>query len=130
VISQIILDESQFTEEVTLGLSDFSHLEVVYHFHKVDPEKIEITARHPRNNLNWPKVGIFAQRAKGRPNRIAVSICKIHKVDGLTLTVEGLDAIDGTPVLDIKPYMKEFGPIGETRQPGWYTELMVNYHKK
>lgn len=122
VISVIELDTTQFTEDVVAGLESFSHLEIVYFFHLVEPEKIETTARHPRNRT------IFAQRAKGRPNRLGVSRCKLLKVEGLKLTVQSLDAIDGTPVLDIKPYMAEFGPIGEVSQPRWASELMTNYY--
>ena len=62
--------------------------------------------------LSWPKVGIFAQRGKNRPNQIGVTICKIVSVEGLSVHVEGLDAIDGTPVLDLKPWVAEFGPRG------------------
>jgi tRNA (Thr-GGU) A37 N-methylase len=86
-------------------------------------------ARHPRNRLDWPKVGIFAQRGKNRPNRIGVTICRLLSVRGLSLEVADLDAIDGTPVLDIKPYMREFAARGEIRQPAWATELMREYWK-
>ena len=74
-----------------------------------------------------PEVGIFAQRAKDRPNRIGLSTCELVSVEGRTLTVSGLDAIDGSPVIDIKPYFKEFGPRGPLRQPRWATELMSGY---
>jgi tRNA (adenine37-N6)-methyltransferase len=127
-ISKIELDESQFSEEVLYGLEDYSHLEVIFHFHKVDPSKIEKGARHPRNNHNWPKVGIFSQRGKNRPNLLGASICKILKVEGLTITVQALDAIDSTPVIDIKPYIQEFVPAEKTSQPQWATELMKNYY--
>jgi len=76
---------------------------------------------------DWPLVGILAQRGKGRPNRVGVTICRLEKVDGLKLHVRRLDAIDGTPVIDIKPVMKGFLPRGEIREPGWATELMRNY---
>ncbi len=69
----------------------------------------------------------FAQRAKGRPNRLGVSVCRLLGVNELTLTVQALDAIDGTPVFDLKPYMAEFGPRGEVRQPAWSHELMAGY---
>jgi tRNA (Thr-GGU) A37 N-methylase len=88
---------------------------------------VQTAARHPRGNTEWPKVGIFAQRAKMRPNRIGVTTCRLLEVDGLTLRVQGLDAIDGTPVVDLKPYMREFGPRGDVRQPQWSTELMAGY---
>lgn len=109
------------------GLGDFSHVEVLFVFHHVSPDTIEVAARHPRNNEAWPKVGIFAQRAKRRPNRIGSTICKVVGVEGRTLRVRELDAIDGTPVLDIKPVLKEFLPREATRQPAWATELMERY---
>jgi len=56
-----------------------------------------------------------------------VSVCRLLAVNGLTLTVQALDAIDGTPVLDLKPYMTEFGPRGQVRQPAWSHELMAGY---
>lgn len=128
VVSVIELDAAQFPEDVVAGLSDFSHLEVLFYMNKVNPDKIEYEARHPRNNPDWPKVGIFSQRAKGRPNQLGISRCKILNVDGLRVTVQALDAIDGTPVLDIKPYMVEFGPSGEVKQPEWATALMKEYY--
>jgi tRNA (Thr-GGU) A37 N-methylase len=84
-------------------------------------------SRHPRGNKEWPEVGIFAQRAKDRPNRLGVTVCQILKVDGASLYLKGLDAIDGTPVVDIKPWMSEFGPRGEVHQPQWSSELMADY---
>ncbi|HTQ46506.1 MAG TPA: SAM-dependent methyltransferase [Polyangiaceae bacterium] len=121
------LDE-RFGAESLAGLDAFSHLEVVYVFDRVDESKIETRARHPRERLDWPLVGIFAQRGKARPNRLGVSRCQLLRVEGTRLHVAGLDAIDGTPVLDIKPYMREFAPRGEVRQPAWATELMADYY--
>jgi len=72
-------------------------------------------------------VGIFAQRGKNRPNRIGVTTCRLIGVRGRVLTVAGLDAIDGTPVLDIKPYLAEFGPRGDVHQPDWTRQLMRHY---
>ncbi|WP_456279324.1 SAM-dependent methyltransferase [Bacillus sp. AK128] len=129
-ISIIEIDPNQFSSDVLLGLNDFSHLEVIYFMHGVDELQIELTARHPRNNKNWPLVGIFAQRPKARPNRLGLSRCRILKVAGMQITVQALDAIVGTPILDIKPYMKEFGPIGDIKQPDWASELMERYYLK
>ena len=127
VTSTIEIDR-RFSLESLAGLADFSHLEVIYSFHGVPPERVETGARHPRNRADWPLVGIFAQRGKARPNRLGVSRCNLVRVEGRVLTVQRLDAIDGTPVLDIKPYIVEFGPIGPVTQPGWATELMKNYY--
>ncbi|MEU3407401.1 SAM-dependent methyltransferase [Streptomyces sp. NPDC006670] len=124
----IRLDAGLFGPEALYGLEDFSHVEVVYHFDRVPQEKIETGARHPRGNRDWPLVGIFAQRGKNRPNRLGVSRCRVVRVEGLDVHVEGLDAVDGTPVLDLKPYMEEFGPRGEVHQPEWATALMRDYY--
>lgn len=123
----IELDATQFTAEALAGLTEFSHVEILFHMDQVDPAKVEKTARHPRNNTDWPKVGIFAQRGKNRPNQMGATICRVLKVDGLQLHLEGLDAIDGSPVLDIKPWVAEFAPRGEVFQPQWITELMRSY---
>jgi tRNA (Thr-GGU) A37 N-methylase len=84
-------------------------------------------ARHPRGNLTWPFTGIFAQRGKNRPNRLGTTICQLVRVEGIVLHVSGLDAVDGTPVLDIKPFMQEFLPRSLVRQPEWSRELMKDY---
>lgn len=126
----IALDAGKFTPDALAGLADFSHAEVIFLFDKVPDEKIETGARHPRNRADWPLVGIFAQRGKNRPNRIGLTTCRIFAVDGLNVEVEGLDAIDGTPVLDIKPVMVEFLPRGDVRQPDWSHELMQGYWVK
>ena len=125
--STIELDTNRFDEEVLFGLADFSHVEVVYHFDQVDESKLNLGSRHPRGNTEWPRVGIFAQRAKARPNRIGVTVCEILEVSGTHLRVRGLDAIDGTPVLDLKPFMQEFAPRSDVRQPEWTHALMKDY---
>ncbi|MEQ9506583.1 MAG: SAM-dependent methyltransferase [Hyphomonas sp.] len=124
--ARIVLVEA-FGPEALFGLADFSHAEVIFQFDKVPDSKIETGARHPRGNKDWPLVGIFAQRGKNRPNRIGLCTCRILGVEGRELLVEGLDAIDGTPVLDIKPVMREFLPREATRQPDWASELMKDY---
>ncbi|MEW6207147.1 MAG: SAM-dependent methyltransferase [Acidobacteriota bacterium] len=128
VISVITLSEP-LSEESLRGIEEFSHAEVIFYFHLVEEEKIITGARHPRNNPLWPAVGILAQRGKNRPNRLGLSIVKIIRREGNKIYVTGLDAIDGTPVLDIKPVMKEFLPRETVRQPQWATELMTDYWK-
>jgi tRNA-Thr(GGU) m(6)t(6)A37 methyltransferase TsaA len=124
----IALDTTRFDEDAVAGLDAFSHLVVVFQFHLVDESAVQSGARHPRGNTDWPRVGMFAQRAKMRPNRMGVSSCRLLAVEGLDLWVRGLDAVDGTPVLDVKPYMREFEPAPtEVRQPAWATELMAQY---
>src|SRR5512133_3828141 len=97
VVSIIELDSS-FIEDALLQIEEFSHAEIIYYFHLVQDAKIETGARHPRNNKDLPKVGIFAQRGKNRPNKLGASIVKIIKREGTQLFVQGLDAIDETPV--------------------------------
>lgn len=123
----IELDAGRFTDEALMGIDAFSHAEVVYVFDKVGDDEIVTAARHPRGRTDWPKVGIFAQRGKNRPNRIGVTVCRIVAVDGRRIEVEGLDAIDGTPVLDIKPVLTGFLPRGEVREPDWAREIMESY---
>jgi tRNA-Thr(GGU) m(6)t(6)A37 methyltransferase TsaA len=125
--AEIELDAARFAPEAVAGLESFSHLVVVTCFHKVKPATIKTGARHPRENPAWPKVGIFAQRGKNRPNRLGVSTCRILGVNGLKIRVQGLDAVDGTPVLDIKPHMTGFEPRGEIREPAWAREIMSGY---
>ena len=124
------LDAGQFNSEALHGMTSFSHAEILFYMHNVDSSKIVWSARHPRNNLDWPKVGIFAQRAKIRPNRIGATIYKVLKVEGTKLFLQGLDAIDETPVLDIKPWVPEFGPRDEVKTPDWITEIMRDYWEK
>jgi tRNA-Thr(GGU) m(6)t(6)A37 methyltransferase TsaA len=128
VTSTIELDGGRMSEASVLGLERFSHLQIVYFLHMVREDDVETGARHPRNRTDWPKVGILAQRAKRRPNRIGVSCCDLVSVEGLRLTVRGLDAVDGTPVLDVKPYFREFGPRSAVRQPEWVSEVMSEYY--
>lgn len=126
VEATIVLD-GRFPADALAGLDSFSHVEVVFVFDQVDESNIHVGARRPRNNSQWPEIGIFAQRAKARPNRIGLTTCEVVGVDGHQLRVRGLDAIDGSPVLDLKPYFVEFAPRIAVRQPRWSTELMADY---
>ena len=125
--ARIELDPARFGPEALAGLGDFSHVEVIVVFDRVPDEKIETGARRPRGRPDWPRVGIFAQRGKNRPNRLGLCTCKIVAVDGLAVEVEGLDAIDGTPVVDLKPAMRGFLPRGELVEPAWADEIMKDY---
>ncbi len=125
-LSQIVLVDS-LPDDCLAGIKAFSHLEIIFLFHQVPLEKIVTGARHPRNNPDWPSVGIFAQRGKNRPNRLGLAAVRLVRRAGRVLLVQDLDAIHGTPVLDIKPVMQEFLPQGAIRQPAWSTELMQHY---
>lgn len=129
VTSVIELDATQFSPECTRGLEEFSHVEVIFLLDRIRLESVLTGSKHPRERQDWPKVGVFAQRTKNRPNRIGVTVCKIQAVSGLRISVQELDAVDGTPVLDIKPYVEEFGPREPARQPAWSRELMAGYFR-
>lgn len=128
VVSEIRLDKEQFNADATQGLAEFSHVEVLYYFHGVSEDSMVAGVRHPRGNPEWPLVGVFAQRNKARPNRIGATICELVAVDGPTLKVRGLDALNDSPVVDIKPVFAEFGvDPGMIRQPAWSRQLMSKY---
>ncbi|MDZ4712691.1 MAG: tRNA (N6-threonylcarbamoyladenosine(37)-N6)-methyltransferase TrmO [bacterium] len=126
IVSEIIISDKLSVESIK-GIEEFSHLEILFYFHLADLSRITISATHPRENTKFPKVGIFAQRKKARPNLLGSTIVKLLKVEKNILTVSGLDAIDGTPVIDIKPVMNEFIPKEKIVQPEWAAELMKNY---
>jgi len=126
IISEIVLAEN-IIDEALEGIEAFSHLEVIFYMDKVSDEKAKAQHRHPRNNPDLPKLGTFAQRNKSRPNKIGLTTVELLERNGRTLKVKRLDAIDGTPILDIKPLMKEFEPKGKIRQPEWTQVIMENY---
>ena len=129
LIATVELDPQQCKPDCTPGLDQFSHVEIAFLFDRVAPDAVFNGLRHPRDRKDWPRMGIFAQRAKDRPNRIGITTCKIEKVDGLRISVRELDAVEGSPVLDIKPYVAEFGPREPVRQAAWSRELMAGYFK-
>lgn len=125
IISIIRLADHIPTESLE-GISLFSHLEIVYQFHKVNPAEIVFSGR-PRGNPVYPLMGIFAQRKKDRPNAIGITTVELIRHEGRILVVRYLDAIDGTPVIDIKPCFREFQPQSPIVQPTWVSDLMKEY---
>jgi tRNA-Thr(GGU) m(6)t(6)A37 methyltransferase TsaA len=125
VISEIELAPG-IPAEAFNGIDDFSHLEIIFYFDKSDKSEI-VFSGHPRGNKEWPHTGIFAQRKKDRPNALGLTIAELVKREGNKIWVKFLDAVDGTPIVDIKPVLKEFLPNGEIRQPAWSNELMKEY---
>jgi tRNA-Thr(GGU) m(6)t(6)A37 methyltransferase TsaA len=127
IISEIELVE-ELPDECLDGIEQFSHLEIIFYF---DKSAAEVTgSEHPRENKDFPKTGIFGQRKKDRPNHIGATIVNLVKKEGRKLTVLNLDAIDMTPVIDIKPVFREYLPKGEIRQPAWVNVLMKDYWNK
>jgi tRNA-Thr(GGU) m(6)t(6)A37 methyltransferase TsaA len=125
VVSEIVLDASLAAG--LLGIEQFSHVIVVFLMHEATFAPETDLVRRPRGRDDLPEVGIFAQRAKHRPNPIGLTAVRIVGREGNVLRVQGLDAIDGTPVLDIKPYFPIFDRVDGARTPAWVDEIMKDY---
>lgn len=109
------------------GLAGFSHVIVVTWLHDVGFDAARDLMRRPRGREDMPLLGIFAQRAACRPNRIGITAVRLIDVQADRVVVRGLDAIDGTPVIDIKPYGPVFDRVDDARVPEWFERLMVGY---
>jgi len=110
------------------GLADFSHVVVVFHLDRIPPfDKATQLLRQPRGMEHLPPVGVFAQRTKFRPNPIGVTPAKLVSIVGNVLTVTGLDAMDGTPVLDVKPFIPEFDSVARSTQADWVPAMLKGY---
>lgn len=110
-----------------VGLAEFSHALVLTFLHQAKFDPARHLQRHPQGRADLPLVGIFSQRAKDRPNPIGVTAVKILAVDENSVTVQGLDAIHGTPVLDVKPYFAQYDRVENPVVPAWVNILMENY---
>lgn len=125
VVSEIHLDES-LTAGLT-GIEDWSHVVVIFYMHEIQFDPGEHLVRRPQDRDDMPSVGIFAQRARYHPNSIGISAVKILAVEENVIRVKGLDAIDGTPVLDIKPYAPIYDGVMSPSVPAWFIRLMQGY---
>jgi tRNA (adenine37-N6)-methyltransferase len=125
IVSEITLAED-IPDNAFQHILDFSQLEIIYYFDKVIEERI-FYSRKPRGNSDYPDTGIFAQRNKDRPNQIGLSTVELIWHRERSIGVRFLDAINGTPILDIKPVYREFRPDIEIRQPAWVADLMKKY---
>jgi tRNA (Thr-GGU) A37 N-methylase len=130
VESVIRLNEA-YPLETLQGIEEFSHLTVTWFFHLARPEDVQLHARSPRGNPDWAPTGTFVHRNHRRPNQLAISYPRLLKVKGRDLVVTDLDAVDGTPVIDLAPYFEQMGPRGPLRQPAWPGEMLEpNYWAK
>jgi tRNA-Thr(GGU) m(6)t(6)A37 methyltransferase TsaA len=120
IISEIIVNEDM--KEALSGIDQFSHIIVIYWMHKTPASERSIMKVHPKRNPNLPLVGVFATRSPARPNPIGIATIKLLECRGNILKVIGLDAIDGTPVLDIKPHIPGSDSPAPARIPGWLTK--------
>jgi tRNA (Thr-GGU) A37 N-methylase len=127
VRSTITIDE-RFGEACLQGLEGFSHVEVLFVFDRFPADGDYREPRPYRGRPDLPPVGIFAGRGPRRPNRIGVTCCAVESVRGRELTVVGLDAVSGTPVIDVKPVIVEFLPA-DVEQPAWVSSMMSEYFK-
>ena len=125
VRSTITVDE-RFGDLCLQGLDGFSHVEVLFVFDPFSEPEDYSEPRPYRGRTDLPPVGIFAGRGPRRPNRIGVTCCAIESVHGRELTVVGLDAVSGTPVVDLKPTMAEFRAV-DVKQPEWVSRMMSEY---
>lgn len=126
VVSTIELAEHIPTEALD-GIDAFSHLEVIFYMNQVPDEKAIARTRHPRNVASLPRIGTYAQRNKSRPNKLGLTTVELVRREGRVVIVKGLDAIDGTPILDIKPVLIAFEPKGEIVEPEWPKVIMEKY---
>jgi tRNA-Thr(GGU) m(6)t(6)A37 methyltransferase TsaA len=120
VVSDIVVN-SGLTEALD-GLGEFSHIVVLYWMHQVAPGELPMKV-HPMGKQELPLVGLFATRSPHRPNPVGETTVRLLQRQGNILKVEGLDAIDGTPVIDIKPYIPEFDSAAKATVPQWITNL-------
>ncbi|MCJ7613429.1 tRNA (N6-threonylcarbamoyladenosine(37)-N6)-methyltransferase TrmO [Candidatus Bathyarchaeota archaeon] len=120
VVSQIIFRE-EYTEALE-GVEEFSHLFVLFWLHEMSDEDRKIMKVHPRGRVDMPLLGIFATRTPHRPNPIGLTRVKLINVEGNVVTVHGLDAFDGTPVMDIKPF-DSWDTTEDFKVPEWWKKL-------
>jgi tRNA-Thr(GGU) m(6)t(6)A37 methyltransferase TsaA len=106
--------------DALMGLDSFSHVFVFYWFHKNDtPKKRKILQVHPRKNKKNPLTGVFGTHAPVRPNLIAMSVCKIQSTASNRIQVDEIDALDGSPVIDIKGFIPDKKPRPNLKLPDW-----------
>ena len=127
-----ILSDIQVKEDFMDGLKgveEYSHLFVIFWMHKVPRLETRRLRVHPRGRLDLPLVGVFATRSRNHPNPIGLAVVEVIKKEGQIIKVKGLDAIDGTPILDIKPY-DHIDVMKNIRVPEWWLKLHKEYEKE
>lgn len=120
-VSQIMIRKD--LEDILTGIGEYSHLVVLYWAHAVPGERRSLTRVHPMGRRDLPEVGIFSTCSPARPNPVLTTVVRLVRKKGNVLEVTGLDAIDGSPVIDIKPYVSEFYPREGIRTPGWMRQI-------
>lgn len=123
IVSDIFVDEEHVP--ALDGLADFSHIIVFFWLHKTTPEERAIGRERPKNKAEMPELGVFAWHSPRRPNPIGMSIVKLLEVKGNRLKVQGLDAIDQTPVLDLRPYVESYYHVDGPTEPAWVAKCLL-----
>ncbi len=121
-VSAIVIDPEY--AGILDGIEDFSHLLVLYWAHKVDADGRKLTKVHPMGRKDLPLVGVFSTCSPARPNPVLAIAVRLLERDGYTLRVEGLDAVDSSPVVDIKPYLPSYYSIPDARLSDWMNQIM------
>ena len=119
-LSQIVIND-ELAESLD-GVSGFSHVFVLFWLHEISDEQRKTLQVHPRGRRDLPLLGVFATRTMFRPNPVGLTLVELVKVEGKVLTVRGLDAFDGTPVLDIKPF-DSWDSAAAVKVPEWWIKL-------
>ena len=120
LVSRIVID-GKLTRALE-GIEDFSHIFIVFYMHQVLKEETRILKVHPRGRKDLPLLGVFATRTAFRPNPIGLTLVELLERKGNVLTVRGLDAYDGTPVLDLKPFNHRDMAV-DAKVPEWHKKL-------
>ncbi len=121
VISELVINNN--LAGILDGIEDFSHLLVLYWAHRVPPEGRSLIKAHPMGRKDLPLVGIFSTCSPARPNTICATVVRLMKRQENTLTVEGLDALDGSPIVDIKPYNPSYYATGDVKIADWMERI-------
>jgi len=106
------------------GIGDFSHIFVVFYMHKIPKKETKILKVHPRGRMDLPLLGVFATRTAFRPNPIGLTLVELLERKENVLVVKGLDALDGTPILDVKPYDSQ-DMVLDAKVPEWRKKLQT-----
>jgi tRNA-Thr(GGU) m(6)t(6)A37 methyltransferase TsaA len=120
----------EFKPEYKDGLKDldgFSHVYLIYYFHKVSKPKLRVV---PFNDKTYTKRGVFATRTPMHPNQIGLSVVELVGVEDNIVTIKGIDILDGTPLLDIKPYIENFDKVEGEVKSGWMKASLKEVEKK
>lgn len=120
-ISEIIINKKMI--DILHGIEEYSHLIVLYWAHKVPESSRALTRVHPMGRKEYPLVGIFSTCSPARPNPVMMTVVRLRAKKENILQVSGLDAVDGSPVIDIKPYVKEFYTQKEVCISEWMQKI-------